>query len=82
MAACYCLLGMVSHMTIVTIEIFMNLINPDDPRPLFDPGLNRAERPAQQATGPRAKREVMSALHHGLVIDSTFEWSENIAITR
>ena len=42
----------------------------------------RFDRPAQQATEPRAKREVMSALCHGLVIDSAFERSENIAITR
>ena len=30
----------------------------------------------------RTKREVMSALCHGVVIDSTFERSENVAITR
>ena len=40
------------------------------------------DRPARQATEPRAKREAMSALCHGLVIDSTFERSENVAITR
>ena len=34
-----------------------------------------------QATEPRAKREAMSALCHGLVVDSTFERSENFAIT-
>ena len=38
--------------------------------------------PAQQATEPRAKREAMPALCHGLVVDSTFERSENFAITR
>ena len=46
MVARYCLLGTAGHMTIVvTIETYscMNLINPDDPRPLSDPGLNRAE---------------------------------------
>ena len=32
------------------------------------------DRPAQ----PRVKREAMSALCHGLVVDSTFERSENI----
>ena len=42
----------------------------------------RFDRPARQATGPRAKREAMSALCHGLVVDSTFERSENFAITR
>ena len=41
----------------------------------------RFDRPARQATEPRAKREAMSALCHGLVIDSTFEQSENVAIT-
>ena len=40
------------------------------------------DRPAQQATEPRAKQEAMSALCHGLVVDSTFERSENFAITR
>ena len=40
------------------------------------------DRPARQATEPRAKREAMSALCHGLVVDSTFERSENFAITR
>ena len=33
----------------------------------------RFDRPARQATEPRAKREAMSALCHGLVVDSTFE---------
>ena len=42
----------------------------------------RFDRPAQQATEPRAKREVMAALCHGLVVDSMFEQSENVAITR
>ena len=42
----------------------------------------RLDRPARQATEPRAKREAMSALCHGLVVDSTFERSENVAITR
>ena len=42
----------------------------------------RFDRPARQATEPRAKREVMSALCHGLVVDSTFERSENVAIVR
>ena len=41
----------------------------------------RFDRPARQATEPRAKREAMSALCHGLVVDSTFELSENFAIT-
>ena len=41
----------------------------------------RFDRPARQATEPRAKREAMSALCHGLVVNSTFEWSENFAIT-
>ena len=40
----------------------------------------RFDRLAQQATEPRAKREAMSALYHGLVIDSMFEQSENVAI--
>ena len=40
----------------------------------------RFDRPARQATEPRAKREAMSALYHGLVVDSTFERSENVAI--
>ena len=35
------------------------------------------DRPARQATEPRAKREAMSALCYGLVVDSTFEQSEN-----
>ena len=39
-------------------------------------------RPAWQATKPRAKREAMSALCHGLVVDSTFKRSENVAIAR
>ena len=42
----------------------------------------RFERPAQQATEPRAKREARSILCHSLMVDSTFEQSENIAITR
>ena len=42
----------------------------------------RFNRPAWQATEPRAKREAMSALYHGLVVDSTFEQSENFDITR
>ena len=42
----------------------------------------RFDRPARQATEPRAKREAMFALCHGLVVDSTFELSENFAITR
>ena len=29
------------------------------------------ERPAQQATEPRAKREMRSVLRHSLVVDST-----------
>ena len=33
----------------------------------------RFDRPARQATEPRAKREAMSVLCHGLVVDSTFE---------
>ena len=33
----------------------------------------RFDRPTRQATEPRAKREAMSALCHGLVVDSTFE---------
>ena len=41
----------------------------------------RFDRPAWQAE-PRAKRDAMSALYHGLVVDSTFERSENITITR
>ena len=40
----------------------------------------RFNRPAQQATEPRAKQEAMSALCHGLVVDSMFEQSETIAI--
>ena len=40
----------------------------------------RFDKPARQATEPRAKREAMSALCHGLVVDSTFERSENVAI--
>ena len=42
----------------------------------------RFDRPAQQATEPQAKRESMSALCHGLMVDSTFERSENVAITQ
>ena len=41
----------------------------------------RFDRPARQAIEPRAKREAMSALCHGLVEDSTFERSESFAIT-
>ena len=41
----------------------------------------RFDRPTRQAIEPRAKREAMSALCHGLVVDSTFERSENVAIT-
>ena len=41
----------------------------------------RLDRPTRQATEPREKREVISALCHGLVVDSTFERSENVAIT-
>ena len=42
----------------------------------------RFDRPAWQATEPRAKREVISALCHGLVVDSMFEQSENVVITQ
>ena len=42
----------------------------------------RFDKPAQQATEPRAKQEAMFALCHGLVVDSTFEQSENVAITQ
>ena len=42
----------------------------------------RFDWPAQQATEPQAKRETISALCHGLVVDSTFKWNDNIAITR
>ena len=42
----------------------------------------RFDRPARQATEPRAKREAMSALCHGLVVDSTFERSKKVAITQ
>ena len=45
-------------------------------------GTARFDRSAWQATEPRAKREAISALCHGLVVDSTFERSENVAITR
>ena len=34
----------------------------------------------QQVIEPRAKQEVMSALCSGLVVDLTFELSENVAI--
>ena len=34
------------------------------------------ERPAQQVTKPRVKRETRSVLCHSLVVDSTFEQSE------
>ena len=37
------------------------------------------DRPVGQATKPRAKREAMSALFHGLVVDSTLERSKNVA---
>ena len=47
-----------------------------------DASAARFDRPARQATEPRAKREAISALCHGLVVDSTFERSENFAITR
>ena len=40
----------------------------------------RFDRPARQATEPRAKREAISALCHGLVVDSTFERSENFPL--
>ena len=33
-----------------------------------------------RATEPRAKRETRSVLCHSLVVDSTFEQSENVAI--
>ena len=36
----------------------------------------------RQATEPRAKREARSVLCHSLVVDSTFEQSENVTITR
>ena len=36
----------------------------------------RFDTPARQAIEPRAKREAMSALCHGLVVDSKFERSE------
>ena len=42
----------------------------------------RKRRTFRQATEPRAKREAMPALCHSLVVDSTFERSENAAITR
>ena len=42
----------------------------------------RFDRPARQATELRAKREAMSTLCHGLVVDSMFEQSENVAIAR
>ena len=38
----------------------------------------RFDWPAQQATEPRAKREAMSALCHGLVVNLTFERSDII----
>ena len=40
----------------------------------------RFNRPAQQATEPRAKLEAIPALCDGLVVDSMFERSENVAI--
>ena len=45
-------------------------------------GAVRFDRPAWQATEPRAKREAMYALCHGLVVDLTFKRSEYVAITR
>ena len=42
----------------------------------------RFDRPARQTTQLRAKREVMSGLCHGLVVDTMFERSENVAIKR
>ena len=39
-------------------------------------------KPARQATEPRAKQEAMFALCHGLVVDSMLKQSENIAITQ
>ena len=38
------------------------------------------KRPAQPATEPWAKWATMSVLWHSLVVDSTFEQSENVAI--
>ena len=38
----------------------------------------RFKRPAQQATEPRTKQEVRSVLCHSLVVDLTFEQSENV----
>ena len=35
-----------------------------------------------RAFEPRAKREARSVLCHSLMVDSTFEQSENVAITR
>ena len=40
----------------------------------------RKHRVFRQATEPQAKREAMSALCHGLIVDSTFEQSENVTI--
>ena len=37
-------------------------------------------RPAQQATEARVKRDERSVLCHSLVVDSTFEQSENVTI--
>ena len=39
------------------------------------------DRPAQQATEPRPKRGARSVFCHSLVVDSTFEQSEEVAIT-
>ena len=59
------------------------LPRPRDHRDAFSSSSERRKRRAfRQATEPRAKREAMSALCHGLVVDSTFERSENFAITR
>ena len=43
---------------------------------------SRFDKPAWQATEPRAKREAMSVLCHGLVVDSMFKQSKNVAIAR
>ena len=65
------------------------LPRPRDHRDAFSSSSERRKRRAfrqacsdWQATEPRAKREATSALCHGLVVDSTFERSENFAITR
>ena len=49
-------------------------------RDAFSSGVS-VDRPARQATEPRAKREAMSTLYHGLVVDSTFEHSENVMVS-